>query len=253
LGPKLTDENHVALLSAATGKAKREVDVLLARWFPRPDVPATVRKLPASRPVSCLESAGGADPSAPVAPIAADPPVVTTPAAVRPPALPPPPVKPLAPDRYRVTFTATAETCEMLARARGLLRHAVPSGDTAEIVRRALQALLEDLARKKFAATTHPRPVGGAVKEGSRHIPAEVRRAVWTRDGGRCAFVGHMGRCEERGGIEYHHVETYAHGGPPTVENIQLRCRAHNAYEADLVFGLRRPGGEWAVHWSRDQ
>jgi hypothetical protein len=29
------------------------------------------------------------------------------------------------------------------------------------------------------------------------------------------------------------------------VENIALRCRAHNGYEAGLEFGERRPGGEW--------
>ncbi len=33
----------------------------------------------------------------------------------------------------------------------------------------------------------------------------------------------------------------YASGGPPTVDNIQLRCRAHNGYEAELDFGPRDP------------
>jgi hypothetical protein len=162
-------------------------------------------------------------------------------------------VTPLSLDRYRVTFTATAETCEMLARAKEMLWHAVPSGDTAEIMRRALQALLDDLARTRFAATTRPRPGGRPAEEGSRHIPAEVKRAVWLRDGGRCAFVGSTGRrrCEERSAVEFHHVRAWAHGGPATVENIQLRCWAHNAYEADLEFGRRRPGGEWAVHEMR--
>jgi HNH endonuclease len=37
--------------------------------------------------------------------------------------------------------------------------------------------------------------------------------------------------------LEFHHVEPYARGGPATVENIQLRCRAHNAYEASMFFG----------------
>lgn len=46
-------------------------------------------------------------------------------------------------------------------------------------------------------------------------------------------------RCTEQGFLEYHHVTPYASGGPPTVENIQLRCRAHNGYEAELDFGPR--------------
>jgi HNH endonuclease len=64
-----------------------------------------------------------------------------------------------------------------------------------------------------------------------------VRRAVWTRDAGRCAFIGTQGRCAETGCLEFHHVKPYADGGPATVDNIELRCRAHNAYEAELFFG----------------
>jgi hypothetical protein len=32
--------------------------------------------------------------------------------------------------------------------------------------------------------------------------------------------------------------------GKPTVDNIQLRCRAHNAHEADLYYGPRDPAGD---------
>jgi 5-methylcytosine-specific restriction endonuclease McrA len=66
----------------------------------------------------------------------------------------------------------------------------------------------------------------------SRHIPAAVRRAVWARDEGRCAFIGSRGRCTERGFLEFHHVLPFADGGAAVVENIQLRCRAHNQYES---------------------
>lgn len=63
------------------------------------------------------------------------------------------------------------------------------------------------------------------------------------RDAGRCAYVSKDGRrCEGRGFLEFHHVIPYAMGGETTVENLQLRCRAHNGYEADLFFG---PGPQW--------
>lgn len=39
------------------------------------------------------------------------------------------------------------------------------------------------------------------------------------------------------GFLEYHHVVPYAVGGKATVENIEMRCRAHNIYEAEQVFG----------------
>jgi 5-methylcytosine-specific restriction endonuclease McrA len=72
---------------------------------------------------------------------------------------------------------------------------------------------------------------------GSRYIPASVRRTVWRRDDGRCAFVWRDGRCTERSFLEYHHVQPYAAGGAAATANIELRCRAHNAYEASLFFG----------------
>ncbi|HEY3497795.1 MAG TPA: HNH endonuclease signature motif containing protein [Polyangiaceae bacterium] len=39
----LTEQNHGELFAAASGKSKREVEVLLAARFPRADVPATIR------------------------------------------------------------------------------------------------------------------------------------------------------------------------------------------------------------------
>jgi hypothetical protein len=63
-----------------------------------------------------------------------------------------------------------------------------------------------------------------------------VRRTVWTRDRGRCVFIGTHGRCAEAAFLEYHHRQPFADGGKATVENIELRCRAHNAYEAKLFF-----------------
>jgi hypothetical protein len=146
-------------------------------------------------------------------------------------------VTPLAPQRYKVQFTANAETYEKLRLAQDLLRHQIPDGDLGQIVDRALTALLRDLTKQKLAATDRPRESRGTV-QGSRHIPAAVKRDVWRRDGGRCAFVSQHGRrCAERGFLEFHHVVPHAAGGAPTVENIQLRCRAHNGHEAERSFG----------------
>ena len=148
-----------------------------------------------------------------------------------------PPPTPLAGERYRVQLTVGREAVEKLRLARDMLRHALPPGDDAAILERALGALLAELARKKFAAAEQPRAPRGTAP-GSRHVPAEVKREVWLRDLGRCAFVGEGGRrCGERGFLEFHHVRPFAEGGPATVANIQLRCRAHNAHEARRHFG----------------
>ncbi|MGQ0548287.1 MAG: hypothetical protein ACT4PY_01260, partial [Armatimonadota bacterium] len=69
---------------------------------------------------------------------------------------------------------------------------------------RALTALLQDLAKQKLAAADRPRESRG-IARGSRHVPAEVKRAVWSRDGGRCAFVADNGRrCTEEAFLEFH-------------------------------------------------
>ena len=90
--------------------------------------------------------------------------------------------------------------------------------------------------RTKLAAASRPR-ASRQLRPRSPTIPAAIKRAVWKRDGGRCAFVGANDRCSETGFLEFHHVMPYADGGDATVSNIELRCRAHNAYEAEQHFG----------------
>lgn len=53
--------------------------------------------------------------------------------------------------------------------------------------------------------------------------------------------MGSQGRCTETGFLEFHHVEPYAAGGVAVSQNIQLRCRAHNVYEAELFFRMGEP------------
>ena len=232
LAPHLTAENHQDLLEQAWGKSKRAVEELLAALAPQPSVPAVVRRLPTPRFSSAASAlTDGAQARAP------EPEAALQPAAT-PPQGRPTTVAPVAPARYKVQFTATAETYEKLRLAQDLLRHQIPDGDLDQVLSRALTALLEQLARERFAATDRPRG-GRPTTPGARHIPAEVKRAVWLRDGGRCAFVGASGRrCNATGFLEFHHLTPHAVGGESTVDNIQLRCRAHNAYEAELYFGL---------------
>jgi hypothetical protein len=229
----LTAENHHELLAASLHKSKRDVERLIAARFPQPALPLSVRKVP----------------SAPV-PVASAVPVVprvleAAATAIALPSSSPVPSRPVRPaiaspsaeDQYHVRFTASGVTWDKLQAAQDLLRHAIPSGDVSEIFGRALDLLLEDLARRKFGATTRPRRSKGT-KEGSRHIPNEVKRSVWVRDCGRCAFIGISGRrCTQRSRLEFHHVHPYGDGGEATVENIQLRCQRHNLYEAERHYG----------------
>ena len=142
----------------------------------------------------------------------------------------------LSVDYYKLQVTISQSTHEKLRRAQDLLRHTNPTGDLATLLDRAVTLLLADFERRRCAAT--PAPRAPATEGGTgRHIPATVKREVWQRDQGRCAFIGTSGRCRETAFVEFHHVEPFAEGGLATVENIQLRCKAHNLYEASLFFG----------------
>ena len=69
-------------------------------------------------------------------------------------------------------------------------------------------------------------------------IPAAVRREVWRRDGGRCAFVAADGRrCNSRWKLELDHVQPVALGGSSTVDDLRVTCRAHNLLYAERAFG----------------
>src|SRR5207244_2939056 len=96
--PHLTDDNHRSVLESAHGKRRREVEVIVARLCPRPDVPSSIRKLPSAHhtPVPRLDAA--AQPETP-------PP--TTP---RVPQAHQPTVTPLAPERYKLQVTISGHT-----------------------------------------------------------------------------------------------------------------------------------------------
>jgi hypothetical protein len=146
-------------------------------------------------------------------------------------------VLPLAPRRYKLELTIGQETRDRLTELQELLSHQIPDGDPAVIIDRALAMFVEKVRAQRMKATGQPRPVHQRGHR-TRSVPAEVQRTVWKRDGGQCAFVGGDGqRCAERRFLEVHHVRPYAQGGAHTAENVQLRCRAHNQYEADRDYG----------------
>jgi hypothetical protein len=221
LAPHLTVENHESVLASARYKRKQDIEQIVASLNPKPAVPTMIRKLPIPPQREAKTNA----------PDLASPAAEELPAAEEF-ALPPPRaiIAPLAPERFKVQLTISRDTREKLDRVQVLARHAIPNGDLTTIFDRALTLLLNELERPSPRRPSEP-------SEGSRHIPAAVKREVWRRDDGRCAFVGRDGRCSERSFLEYHHVLPYAAGGGATTANIELRCRAHNAHEAVLFFG----------------
>jgi hypothetical protein len=232
LAPHLTDDTIEELLAAAAYRTKAEIEQLLARRFPRPDVPTLIQAIAlAPSPDAGQVSPRTVEPHAPesVGQHALE--RVEAPA-------PRPKVAPLAPQRFALQVTIGQGTYEKLKHAQDLRGHELPSGDVAQVLDRALDALIGRLEKRKFAATSKPRPRSRRASKGKRHVPADVKRAVWERDGGRCTYVSESGhRCPARSRLEFDHIDPVARGGEATVERMRLRCRAHNQLEAERTFG----------------
>jgi len=246
----LTAENCEAVLAKASGRSRREIEALVAELAPRSDVPTSVRKLPipvSSAPAGAVSTSTAGEGPGTIPTVNVPPqPVAAPPTARR------PIIENTSPERYRVQFTIGKESHDRLRRLQALLRREIPDGDAGVIVERALALLLEKVESAKVGAAKNPRPLqtirpgtDRAASSQSREVPRHDKRVVWQHDRGQCAFVSRDGhRCTERAFLEFHHVKAFALGGPTTAENLSLRCRRHNQYEAELVFGPRVPPHE---------
>ena len=228
LAGHLTDENHGKVLKRAKHRSMREIERLIAEISPKPDVPTSIRALPIRKTENHLpiETAPASAPSAQ--------PSRAFPTSTKPTSR----VVPLSPRRFKLQVTIGEETRDKLDELRALLSHQIPDGDPAEILDRALDALLAETKKKKAALTDSPRRTQKNSRSKTRAIPAQTRRQVFNRDEGQCAFVDSEGRrCSSTWQVEFHHRTPYARGGKHDIENIELRCRAHNQYEAELEYG----------------
>ena len=240
LSPHLKPGNVDELIAAATHKGRADIELSLARRFPLPEalrIDDGVSPLPNTRlvPVHAGEDVvsgelgpGQVEPKGSAAELVPERVDVLS---------PPTHVSPFSPDRYALQIALPRATHDKLRYAQSLLGHAFPSGDIAGVLDRALDSLIIQLEKRKLGATKQPRRRPRPTRA-RRHVPAQVRRAVWERDQGRCTFVGDNGhRCDERVRLEFDHIDPVARGGRATVERMRLRCRAHNQFEAERAFG----------------
>ena len=259
LAPHFTTESVDELIKAATHLKKSEIEEMIARRSApaefatsiRPSVPATIRPLPAMTSGALSAPGRIAVKNLPLLESLQESPSWEMESQPPQPEQGPAPAK----ERFLVQFAIERDERDLLHHAQALLSHAMPSADVKQVFIRALRFYARHLEKRKFAAGTRERkraakkpayspqrrPASGIPSaRRERHVPAEVRRAVWKRDGGRCTFVSQSGkRCESRTFLEFDHVDPVARDGKATVERMRLRCRAHNQYEAERIFGAR--------------
>jgi hypothetical protein len=210
----LTESNYEELVEAAAGKTKAEVQALLAKRSPVPDVTEAITTIPTQAPIPNLG-------------IVPTPPPATSGG---------PQLLPLSETRHKVQFTASDELRKKLEHAQDLMRHANADGDLAVVVERAVDLLLEKLEKRRLGKTSRPRE---STQQSERAgVSRATRRAVFARDGERCTFTDAEGRrCPATAWLELDHVIARARDGTSEPSNLRVRCRAHNLLHAEQTFG----------------
>jgi 5-methylcytosine-specific restriction endonuclease McrA len=165
-------------------------------------------------------------------------------------------------------FTTTAEHAELLERAKALLSHRSPKVSLGDVHLQAMRLLVEALEKQRYGSKEEPntapgrsrtdgreeptkssraRDEGNEPRRRGRYVPAKLRRAVFERDERQCAYLDERGvRCRETERLELHHLEPFARGGAHHLENLSLRCQAHNTLAAEQDFGREH------IAWRRD-
>jgi 5-methylcytosine-specific restriction endonuclease McrA len=173
----------------------------------------------------------------------------------------------------RIHLTVSRRLLEKLDAARAALSHSHPGASRDEILEVGLDLILERQAKRRGlvknprkkadprSATLPTATPTSSPQSRSRYISADVRRAVWERDQGKCQFRLDSGEiCGSDRQLEIHHTDPFALGGESTIEKLGIRCRPHNDVEARRVFGdeamnrftgrpptAREPVGLWAA------
>ena len=247
LSPRLTTANVDELIAAASYQSVEAIEMFLASRFPvaealRFDGGVTVQVVVPQPPDDEGRATGRALEAVVPEATALDLPAAGAAAASASTPPPTPPqkrarVQPLSANRVMIEVSIPKSTHDKLRRAQDLLSHAIPTGDLAEVLDRALEALLEKIEKRKLGSTAR-RPRPAPPETARRSVPTNVRRLVWIRDKGRCAFIGEQGmRCSATRFLELDHIKPVAMGGTSRVDNLRLLCREHNQYEAERRFG----------------
>jgi len=223
LVPLLNDENCEKVLALAAGKSKREIEGVAAFLSPKPPVRDDVRKLP-NREFALVAPRETA--------ISVPPPREQH----------RPVIAPLSAETYKIRFTGSRAFRNKLRQAQDLLRHRIPNGDLAQVFEQGLDLLIAKVLKERFAVGRNPRRQlpPGPVASASHEAPDSMKREVYERDGGRCAFVDeHGNRCPERRFLEFDHVEGFARTHVHDVKTSRLLCRVHNQLLAEQLYGRK--------------
>ena len=150
-------------------------------------------------------------------------------------------IEPMTATASRMHLTVSREFVALLKKAKAGQSHVQPNATDEQVLTAALELLVEKQEKRKAS------------------VPAKVKREVRARDGGKCQWkLASGGICGSEARLEIDHVHPRAKGGPSTVENCRVLCRAHNLEAAREAYGdphmdlftrsvpvAREPVAEW--------
>jgi hypothetical protein len=193
LSKVLTPENAAHTLPRFFGLSRREAEALAVSIKPVPAVPQrdviTAVRAPAPGPAPQEARTVPLSPALalgvhPCEPDPAPEPCLTTVPAARPAQRDA--VEPLDAERARLHVSVSRRFLEKLDRAKDALSHSKPGASMEEILEAGLDLLLERQAKRNGLVAKPRKTVRPSESD---RIPAHVKRAVWTRAGGRCEYI----------------------------------------------------------------
>ena len=129
-------------------------------------------------------------------------------------------VEPLTQHETRMHVTVSPAFMALLKKARAGQSHVQPGATDEQVLTAALELLIEKQEKRKAS------------------VPPKVKREVRRRDEGKCQWpVTSGGICGSTVRLEVDHVVPRGKGGPSTVSNCRILCKAHNLEAARQVYG----------------
>jgi hypothetical protein len=260
LAKVLTPENADEVMPRFFGKSARDAAFVAASIRPVQDPPARdflVTPVRSAPPGDGIHITAGVFRTSEVTVAVSSPAPVPAPAPALVPVPDRPKVRPLDTERARINMTVSRRLLEKLATARDALSHSHPGASEETILEVGLDLIIARyLKRRGIGAKPRkparaPKAPAAAVETASgvapppppptrrsRYVRAEVRRAVWERDGGRCAYpLENGGVCGSTYQLELDHIKGFALGAGNTAEELRLACRPHQDVHARALYG----------------
>ncbi len=211
-----TEENLASVLPRFYGLSKQEALELVAELKPRTVVPTrtVVTRVETDRPVGPVAEVNQTVPEIrpgelwmPRTGVERTEPERTV-------------VEPMTATSSRMHVTVSREFLALLKKAKAGDSHRNPGASDEEVLTAALELLIEKQAKRRAC------------------VPARVKRGVVKRDQGKCQWhLADGGVCGANVRLEIDHVVPRGRGGPSTVGNCRILCRAHNIEAARQVYG----------------